>query len=70
MFCRPKLVPGTKLLVALVAATVFAACDGATTAPDSKPRERSLKEPRRDIEGDTLSCRGGWVIIGGYYVCT
>ena len=51
---------------ALLTATV-AACDGAPTSP--APQLRRAPAAPAAIEGDTLQCLKGWVIITGVYVC-
>ena len=47
-------------------ATAIVACEAGTTAPgDIRP---APTQPAA-IEGDTLGCTRGWVIITGVYVC-
>ena len=51
---------------ALLTSTI-AACDAAPTSPATQLR-RAPAAPAA-IEGDTLQCLKGWVIITGVYVC-
>jgi hypothetical protein len=53
-------------LVALLLASAVAACDARATAPAELRRAQAKPAA---IEGDTLKCRQGWVIINGVYVC-
>jgi len=53
------------LALALLTSAV-AACDAGTTAP-AGIRPAAMKPAA--IEGDTLTCKRGWVIINGAYVC-
>ena len=53
------------LALALLAGAI-AACDRSATAPIETHRARTTPAV---IEGDTLSCLRGWVIIAGAYVC-
>ena len=46
----------------------IAACDGRPTAPASLEVRRAPAAPAA-IEGDTLRCLKGWVIVSGFYVC-
>ena len=51
---------------ALLTSTI-AACDAAPTSP--APQLRRAPAAPAAIEGDTLQCLKGWVIITGVYVC-
>ena len=53
------------LALALLTASI-AACDAGSTAP--APLRPAPKTPAA-IEGDTLRCLRGWIIITGAYVC-
>ena len=57
---KPRRVLGS-ILLTIVAVT---ACDAATTAPQAKPIQRLFS-----IEGDTLECRFGWIVMDNKYVC-
>ena len=54
------------LALALLLTGAVAACDASTTAPTELRRAQTKPAA---IEGDTLSCNRGWVIIAGWYVC-
>lgn len=63
----PPLPRQRRVLLALVLlAAAAAACDAGTTAPAEIRRAQTKPAA---IEGDTLSCNRGWVIITGVYVC-
>lgn len=63
----PPLAPQRRVLLALVLlAVAAAACDAGATAPAGI---RPARTKPAAIEGDTLSCNRGWVIITGVYVC-
>ena len=53
------------IALAFLAASI-AACDAGPTAP--APLRPAPKTPAA-IEGDTLRCLRGWIIITGAYVC-
>lgn len=55
-----------RLALALVATLVAAACDRSPTAPTPEMRTASAVA---SIEGDTLSCRNGWIVVNGRYEC-
>lgn len=55
-----------RLAIALVATLVVAACDRSPTAPVAGVRAASGVA---SIEGDTLSCRNGWIVVNGRYEC-
>lgn len=58
------------LLVALGVLLVGAACDGsAPTAPSRFAPRPQAGASADEIQGDTLTCRSGWQIIEGRYVC-
>ena len=46
--------------------SAIAGCDARSTAPT---QVRRAPVTPAAIEGDTLSCKRGWVIITGQYVC-
>ena len=52
---------------ALLTASI-AACDARPTAPAAAELRRAPSAPAA-IEGDTLRCLKGWVVINGFYVC-
>jgi hypothetical protein len=56
-----------RLLVVPAAVALIAACDSSATAPASAMTR--VKASTASIEGDTLQCRNGWVIISGRYEC-
>jgi hypothetical protein len=59
--------PRGRILLALALLTgAIAACDASPTAPAGT--RRAPTKPAA-IEGDTLRCLSGWVIITGVYVC-
>lgn len=59
--------PRRRVLLALaLLSCAIAACDAGTTAPAEL--RRAPAKPAA-IEGDTLSCKHGWTIITGVYVC-
>jgi hypothetical protein len=53
-------------LALVLLASAIAACDARATAP--APIRPAATKPA-GIEGDTLRCLSGWVIITGVYVC-
>lgn len=55
----------TRLALVLLAAVVVAACDHAPTAPAAMRAASAVAS----IEGDTLSCRNGWIVVNGRYEC-
>lgn len=55
-----------RLALALVATLAVAACDRSPTAPVAGMRAASAVA---SIEGDTLSCRSGWIVVNGRYEC-
>ena len=46
----------------------IAACDAHPTAPATVELRRAPSAPAA-IEGDTLRCLKGWIVINGFYVC-
>ena len=57
---------GLVLALGLAAAATIAACDRSPTQPNSLT---PIKGRPLSIEGDTLSCEYGWVVMNGRYVC-
>ena len=55
-----------RLAFVLLAVAAIAACDRSPTEPVAGMRARSALV---SIEGDTLSCRFGWQVVNGRYVC-
>ena len=55
------------IALAFLAASI-AACDAGPTAPAPAPLRPAPTTPAA-IEGDTLRCLRGWIIITGVYVC-
>lgn len=55
------------LALGFVAAATIAACDTSPTAPNGSLTRVGGKSLA--IEGDTLQCAYGWVVISGHYVC-
>ena len=61
--------PVLRLAVAAALVAVVAACDRSPTAPPpAAPLVRANGTPRA-IEGDTVGCRSGWIIVSGRYEC-
>jgi hypothetical protein len=54
------------LLVLAFLTSAIAACDARVTAP-AEIHRASVKPAA--IDGDTASCRRGWIIVTGAYVC-
>jgi hypothetical protein len=58
-----------RLAILTMATFALAACERTLTAPDH-PRRPAPNSARRDeIQGDTLSCRSGYIVVDGRYVC-
>jgi hypothetical protein len=55
-----------RLALAFIAAAVITACDRAVTDPSPPMRPAGRIAHEGD---DTLTCRAGWQIVGGRYVC-
>lgn len=53
-------------LILAASAITLAACADGSTAPDAT---LARARPSFNIEGDTLSCRNGWTVLNGRYVC-
>jgi cytochrome oxidase assembly protein ShyY1 len=63
---RQSLTQRRNALVLILLSAAIAACDARATAPAAlRP---ALSKPAA-IEGDTLQCKRGWVIVTGTYVC-
>jgi hypothetical protein len=54
-----------RLALVLLAAVVVAACDRSPTAPAAMRSAQAVAS----IEGDTLPCRNGWIVVNGRYEC-
>jgi len=54
------------LAIGIMATAAIAACDSSPTQPSQLSR---LQLQPRAIEGDTLQCAYGWVVVAGRYVC-
>jgi hypothetical protein len=58
------------LCIVALGTTLLAACDQAATSPEPTRSLRPLQQSHHDdILGDTLSCKSGFVVINGRYVC-
>jgi hypothetical protein len=51
-----------------MALVTAAACADSITQP-TIPGKRAARDTVPEIEGDTLMCRSGWLIINGRYEC-
>lgn len=47
----------------------LAACETSSPTSPSRAAVRPSSKPLADIQGDTLSCRNGWQVVEGWYVC-
>lgn len=66
MSIRSKVARLARLTLALGAVLAVAACDGAITEPSAPMRPAGRVAHEGD---DTLTCRAGWQLVGGRYVC-
>lgn len=55
-----------RLALVLTAVLTLAACDAALTEPSPTMRAAGRVAHEGD---DTLTCRSGWQVVGGRYVC-
>lgn len=58
------------LCIVALGTTLLAACDQATTSPEpTRSLRPSQQSNHDDIQGDTLGCKSGYVVVEGRYVC-
>lgn len=58
-----------RLTLVSLSVILLAACDRAPTSPDSNLRRAPGLARHDEIQGDTLACHSGFIVIDGRYVC-